>query len=436
MNYINTKSSAYISLEDNSKANTTSSPEPTGTSIGERPSPLPAVNLIAPVETAENATVVADIETDERPVPVSAKCSSTPRTADEMVLESIQPQPQANLDNLAEETSDLEPTKHMHDTPSMLNEKDAGLEAMLLRLDQLAAKWIVVEDHINAKREQAERRKAERKKAVQERAALQDVPGISHPTTASNAGAEVIEMVGDGEVKLLKTEMEVPASQKAEAVEAPGSDTDLLKATELTRELNSSSNPMWADFIKCRDRLLQEAVTDSILMGNFNDAEIHAYSQKSKHGTVSIPIVVHAKTSFLEASSPILKELSRAENRTARFIPTIASDYDYEDDSDLEDIEDDSDLEDIEDDDRDSEISDIASNASSFDILLDSAEHLPQASREGDARVEDPSGPQKTDSPVIFMHDVAAKTWVALRVLALGCYMTRSQMAGTVALLV
>lgn len=99
-------------------------------------------------------------------------------------------------------------------------------------------------------------------------------------------------------------------------------------------------------------------------------------------------------------------ELSRVENRTTRFIPTAASDYDYDDDSDLEDIEDD---------DRDSEISDIASNASSFDILLDSTDRPPQAAREGDARVDHPASHRGTGTPVMFMHDIAAKTSVMSR---------------------
>ncbi|KAI0690113.1 hypothetical protein BC835DRAFT_202931 [Cytidiella melzeri] len=98
----------------------------------------------------------------------------------------------------------------------------------------------------------------------------------------------------------------------------------------------------WTTFVAHRAELLQEAIVASVLTGKFNDVEIHAYTRRgSKSGQVKAPTAVHARASFLEASSPAFKEFIQEGKREPRLIPFVSDDYDYTDDSDLEDDEDD-----------------------------------------------------------------------------------------------
>ncbi|KAI0766537.1 hypothetical protein BC629DRAFT_892296 [Irpex lacteus] len=65
---------------------------------------------------------------------------------------------------------------------------------------------------------------------------------------------------------------------------------------------------VWDNFVSRRTQLLQEAIRDSVGTGTFHDVELYAYSRRSKLvRSAHFPAVVHARTSFLEAPSSVLK---------------------------------------------------------------------------------------------------------------------------------
>ena len=72
----------------------------------------------------------------------------------------------------------------------------------------------------------------------------------------------------------------------------------------------ASSPSMWETFVLRRHKLLQEAITDSVRTGTFHNVEIYAYSTRERISrSVRILTVIHARTAFLEASSPILQSI-------------------------------------------------------------------------------------------------------------------------------
>ncbi|KAI0690116.1 hypothetical protein BC835DRAFT_1418030 [Cytidiella melzeri] len=107
-------------------------------------------------------------------------------------------------------------------------------------------------------------------------------------------------------------------------------------------EETDPSASTWAAFAARRPQLLQEVITHSVVTGSFNDIEIYAYTKRcDASGAVHTPVVVHATTSFLEASSPVLRDLCRSGKRQPRLIPSATWDYEYSDDSDVEDEDED-----------------------------------------------------------------------------------------------
>ncbi|KAI0085157.1 hypothetical protein BDY19DRAFT_997043 [Irpex rosettiformis] len=163
---------------------------------------------------------------------------------------------------------------------------------------------------------------------------------------------------------------------------------------------------MWDDFVSRREQLLQAAIYDSVRSGTFHNVEIYAYNNRERaFGLAHVPTVIYARTSFLEASSPVLKELLQSGKRQLSKVPSSTRDYEYLDDSDLEDDE----LEEVDTTaDQASEISDIASNVSAFD-LLDSPS---LAGRKRHSEIHDPQS--DSNHEVIYAPFGAAKTWRVL----------------------
>ena len=65
---------------------------------------------------------------------------------------------------------------------------------------------------------------------------------------------------------------------------------------------------MWETFLSRRQELLQEAVKDSVRTGVFHDVDIYAYHKRGQASrSACVPTTFHARTSFLEAASPILR---------------------------------------------------------------------------------------------------------------------------------
>ncbi|KAI0085160.1 hypothetical protein BDY19DRAFT_997046 [Irpex rosettiformis] len=148
-------------------------------------------------------------------------------------------------------------------------------------------------------------------------------------------------------------------------------------ATLETPQVSPPPTPsMWDLFISSRPHLLQEAIRDSVRTGTFNNVEIYTHRKRGKvPGFACVPAVVHGRASFLEAASPVLKDLLVTGKRQLRNIPSANYNYEYLDDSDLEDEPEDSPiplaekaLDEIDD------ISDVMSVPSVFDVV-DSPQH-------------------------------------------------------------
>ncbi|KAI0085158.1 hypothetical protein BDY19DRAFT_997044 [Irpex rosettiformis] len=169
----------------------------------------------------------------------------------------------------------------------------------------------------------------------------------------------------------------------------------------------------WDTFVSLRSQLLQEAIRDSVRTGTFHDVEIYAYSKRNKStGSVHTPTIVYARKSFLEAASPILKGLLTNGKRHLNRVPPQTWDYEYLEDSDLNDANEFDDVDSV----QASDFSEVASDISAFDSLP-----TPRSvGRCADDLESHPTQTTSTVTPESPPHEVvyvpfgAAKTWQAL----------------------